>query len=265
MKYDGKALSWSIRDDVLEVALHLPPCNEIGIQSLEDLERLAALIRAGDHARALIIHSEQPGFCAGADLRELHRGMALRRAKNLPIDTEVRQFVERIHAVFDTIDTAPITTIAAVHGVCFGGGFELALTTDLIVADKSARFCFPELRLGLVPGFGGIPRLYRDVGGSVVRDLLFTGRSMGAKRAHAVGIVSQLVPRNEALATARRVAQQACTFDAETVSAAKAFAKSIPAEELRKERELFCRLITQPAVADALQKFVDSEDVRPYL
>src|SRR5438046_7760286 len=76
----------------------------------------------------------------------------------------------------NTIDAAPLTTIASVHGVVFGGGFELALVCDLIIADKMARFCFPELRLGLVPGFGGIPRLKRDLGNAVVRDLLLTGR-----------------------------------------------------------------------------------------
>ena len=83
----------------------------------------------------------------------------------------------------NTIDAAPLTTIAAVHGVTFGGGFELALVCDLIIADKMARFCFPELRLGLIPGFGGIPRLKRDLGNAVVRDLLLTGRSFNATKA----------------------------------------------------------------------------------
>jgi len=266
LSFDGKTLSWSLREQVIEVRLHRAPNNEIGSATLDELERLAALIRAGaDGARAVLIYSEQPGFCAGADLRELHQGMADRRANGLPVDGDVRVFVDRIHEVFDTLDTAPLTTIAAVHGVCFGGGFELALTADMIVADKSARFCFPELRLGLVPGFGGIPRLNRDVGNAVVRDLLFTGRSLNAKRAQALGLVAQVVPRNEALPAARRLAEQVCRFDAQTVSAAKAFAKPLPVDELAEERELFCRLITQPAVAEALQKFVDSEDIRPYL
>ncbi len=83
----------------------------------------------------------------------------------------------------NAIDASPLTTIAAVHGVTFGGGFELALVCDLIIADKMARFCFPELRLGLIPGFGGIPRLKRDLGNAVVRDLLLTGRSFNATKA----------------------------------------------------------------------------------
>jgi enoyl-CoA hydratase/carnithine racemase len=86
------------------------------------------------------------------------------------------------------LDACPLTTIAAVHGVTFGGGFELALACDLIIADKTARFCFPELRLGLIPGFGGIPRLKRDLGNAVVRDLLLTGRSINATKAQNVGL-----------------------------------------------------------------------------
>ena len=112
------------------------------------------------------------------------------RALKLAADERVsgvRAFLERIHRVFNAIDASPLTTIAAVHGVTFGGGFELALACDLIVADKMARFCFPELRLGLIPGFGGIPRLRRDLGNAVVRDLLLTGRSINAAKALAAG------------------------------------------------------------------------------
>src|SRR5260221_14395279 len=104
----------------------------------------------------------------------------------------VREFRERLHSVMNGFDAAPLTTIAAVHGVCFGGGFELALVCDVIIADKMARFAFPELRLGLIPGFGGIPRLKRDLGNGFVRDLLLTGRSVNATRAQAVGLVAQL-------------------------------------------------------------------------
>src|SRR5208282_630706 len=104
-------------------------------------------------------------------------------------------------------------TIAAVHGVCFGGGFELALTCDIIVADKMARFAFPELRLGLIPGFGGIPRLKRDLGNAFIRDLLLTGRSINATRAQAVGLVAQLAAEGEALRIARATAAQIVKFD----------------------------------------------------
>lgn len=177
----------------------------------------------------------------------------------------IRDYLERIHRVMNAIDAAPLTTIAAVHGVVFGGGFELALTCDLIIADKMARFCFPELRLGLIPGFGGVPRLKRDLGNAVVRDLLLTGRSINATKAQAVGLVSQVVADGDALRVARATATQLAKFDRETAAAAKQFIKPIPHDELRREINIFCDLFTRPAVEAGLRKFVESTDALPYL
>lgn len=196
-------------------------------------------------------------------MRELYR-----RTQSLSERERVagaRDFLERIHTVLNAIDAASFVTIAAVHGVCFGGGFELALACDLIIADKMARFAFPELRLGLIPGFGGIPRLQRDLGNALVRDLLLTGRSVNAVRAQAVGLVSQLAAEGEALRLARGTAAQISKFDAVARAAAKKFIKPIPHEELRREIDIFCKLFARPAVLSALKKFVDSDDPMPYL
>ncbi len=263
--FDGQSLSWDLKDGVVELALHREPCNEIGSLSLDELEKFVHdLDDSQDEAHALIIYSElKAGFCAGADLRELYR-----RSKELERNEAaqgVRDYLERIHRVLNTIDASPLTTIAAVHGVTFGGGFELALVCDLIVADKMARFCFPELRLGLIPGFGGIPRLKRDLGNAVVRDLLLTGRSFNATRLQQVGLVSQVVGEGESLRVARATAAQLGKFDRRTAIAAKKFIKPIPYEELQREIDLFCELFSQPAVEAGLRKFVESEDALPYL
>jgi len=177
----------------------------------------------------------------------------------------VRNYLERIHRVMNAIDSSPLITIAAVHGVTFGGGFELALVCDLIIADKMARFCFPELRLGLIPGFGGIPRLKRDLGNAVVRDLLLTGRSFHAAKTQQIGLVSQVVAEGEALRAARATAVQIGKFDRRTAIAVKQFIKPIPHEELRREIDIFCELFSQPAVEAGLRKFVESTDAQPYL
>ncbi len=264
-KFRGRTLSWELADGIVELELHHPPCNEIGSATLEELEKFtSALGAAGNDASALLIHSSlAAGFSAGADLRELyHRVQELPSGQRL---AGLRDFLERIHRVFDAIDDSPLTTIAAVHGVCFGGGFELALTCDLIVADKMARFCFPELRLGLIPGFGGIPRLKRDLGNGVVRDLLLTGRSINATKAQAVGLVSQVVAEGEALPVARSTAAQLKKFDAHTAATAKRFIKPVPRDQLRREIDIFCDLFTRPAVEAGLRKFVESTDALPYL
>ena len=261
----AQTLSWTLRDGVVELALHRAPCNELGSLSLSELEKFAtALESLQEQAHALIVYSEiSSGFCAGADLRELYeRSQAMEKKEAA---RAVRDFLERIHRVLNAIDSAPLTTIAAVHGVTFGGGFELALACDLIIADRMARFCFPELRLGLIPGFGGIPRLKRDLGNAVVRDLLLTGRSFNSTKAQQIGLVSQVVGEGEALKAARVTAAQLGKFDRATAIAAKRFIKPIPYEELKREIDIFCDLFTQPAVQAGLKKFVESTETQPYL
>ena len=260
-----KTLSWVLKDGTIELALDHQPCNEIGTAMLEDLEQfVAALESAEGSAAALIVYSRrEAGFSAGADLRELYAAsLGLTAAERV---SGARAFLERIHRVLNAIDASPLTTIAAVHGVTFGGGFELALACDLIIADKMARFCFPELRLGLIPGFGGIPRLRRDLGNAVVRDLLLTGRSINAAKALAAGLVSQVAGEGEALRVARATAAQAGKFDRTTSAAAKRFLKPIPHEELRREIDLFCELFERPAVMEGLRKFVENAGAHPYL
>lgn len=264
-QFQGQALSWKVEAGVIELALHREPCNELGSLSLGELEAFAsALCDLEREAHALIIYSEmKAGFCAGADLRELYeRSQAMEKSA---AQRGVREFLQRIHHVLNRIDSSPLTTIAAVHGVTFGGGFELALVCDLMIADKMARFCFPELRLGLIPGFGGIPRLKRDLGNATVRDLLLTGRSFNATKAQQIGLVSQVVAEGEALRAARATAAQIGKFDRHTAAAAKKFIKPIPHDELKREIDLFCELFTSPAVEAGLKKFVESTDAQPYL
>lgn len=311
----GTCLTTRCVDGLLEVELHAPPLNEIGLPMLRELERVAALIgRPDPRFHAVLFHSSlEGGFSAGADLRALHAGLtsvdadagmgawmdqaqqlfdspktagralvgalrglssddivsvgatdsgAARRAAKV---WGVRAFLDRIHAVMNTIDMAPVPTLCATHGVVFGGGFELALTCDVIVADKSSRFAFPELRLGLVPGFGGIPRLERDLGNAVVRDLILSGRSLGAQRAHEIGLVGQLVARGKAPDVARRLAKQMGRFDKNTARTAKRFLKPLPTARLEEEKRVFCALMTSPVVVDALTTFVTSTDAMPYL
>jgi enoyl-CoA hydratase/carnithine racemase len=242
------------------LTLDREPLNEIGTLMLGELEKFAAAISGlAPITSACVISSARPGgFSAGADLKELYRNaLPLFRKRRV---AGIRKFLERIHAVADAIDAAPFITVAAVHGLCMGGGLELALLCDLTVADKMARFGFPELRLGLIPGFGGIPRLRRDVGNSFIRDLLFTGRTVKAEAAQQAGLVTTLAGEGYSLQVARSMAQQITKFDPETRAAAKKFIKPIPRKELREEIALFCKLFDRPTVMESLKRFVESDD-----
>jgi enoyl-CoA hydratase/carnithine racemase len=264
-QFQGQTLSWEVKGGVIELALHREPLNEIGAATLNELENfVAALAELSRESHALIIYSTlKGGFSAGADLRELFGW--IEQYGQSEVVNHAREYLNRVHAVMNALDACPLTSIAAVHGVTFGGGFEIALTCDLIVADKLARFCFPELRLGLIPGFGGIPRLKRDLGNAVVRDLLLTGRSFNTTKAQQIGLVSQVVGEGEALRAARATAEQLAKFDRSTSATAKRFIKPIPTDELREEIDIFCELLSRPAVQAGLKKFVENTGAQPYL
>ena len=213
---------------------------------------------------ALLIYSDiSAGFSAGANLRELYQAIA--GSDKASKKEELRGFLDRVHKAFNTIDMFDFPTIGVIHGVCFGGGFELALCCDVLIAEKTARFCFPELRLGVIPGFGGIPRLRRDVGNSVIRDLLFTGRSLNAEKAMQIGLVQQVVKENKGLGIAKRLVGQMQKYEKPVTAQAKRFIKFLPKEELELEKEIFIQMFIENDVEASLQKFVESDSLQPYL
>ena len=151
-EFRGKALRWEWREGVVELTLDREPLNEIGTLMLEELENFVAAFAAlAPITSACIIISARPGgFCAGADLKELYHG-ALPLARKRTRGRRAQFPGANPQQSLNAIDAAPFVTFAAVHGLCMGGGLELALVCDQIVADKMARFGFPELRLGLIP------------------------------------------------------------------------------------------------------------------
>ena len=297
--FSGERLSWSILDNVVEVCLHRAPCNEIGQATVVELKRLSEWLKKNLHrVRVLIWYSAcESGFSAGDDLWEMRQRIAdgdalslkmlsaairrfkgrgharaesvahwlYRRVSPFAIGLEFKKYAGEVHALFNAFDSQPFVTIAATHGVVFGGGLELALTADIIIAEKQTRFALPELRLGMIPSFGAIPRLKREVGNAVIRDLLFTGRSLRARRAHELGLVSQLVGSDQALKVARSIAKQARLYDPLTVKRAKQFTKTFPQRALWRERLLSAVMASSEVVKQALEDFALRKDIMPFL
>jgi enoyl-CoA hydratase len=152
-----------------------------------------------ENARALIITGEgEKAFVAGADIREI---------SELSED-QAQGFAERGQSIFHEISHLKIPVIAAINGFALGGGLELALACDFIIASENAKMGLPEVTLGLIPGFGGTVRLFSAIGLRKARELTFTGDMLTAAEALNWGLVNQVVPQNQLLETCRGIVQK---------------------------------------------------------
>jgi enoyl-CoA hydratase len=146
--------------------------------------------------RAIVVGGNERAFAAGADINELASGTPISLYENRRIDA------------WDSIRAVRTPLVAAVSGFCLGGGCELAMLCDLIVASESARFGQPEINLGVLPGAGGTQRLTRAVGKAVAMDMILTGRMLTAREALDFGLVARVVAREAWLTEATRVAAE---------------------------------------------------------
>jgi enoyl-CoA hydratase len=154
---------------------------------------------ASDEVRVIVITGAgDKAFVAGADIGGMKDMSAL----------EVRKFGRIGTRMTEAIDAAPVPVIAAINGFALGGGAEIALACDVRIAAENARFGFPEVTIGIMPGAGGTQRLPRVVGSGMARELIFTGRIIEAREAKEIGLVNRVVGEGEALEAAKEMAKQ---------------------------------------------------------
>ena len=186
---DGIAVLTIDRQEKLN-ALDPQVMEEIG-QALLELE--------GEGPRAIIVTGAgERAFVAGADISAMSSMSPL----------EAKRFSEIGHAAMALLDRSPVPTIAAVNGYALGGGCEVAIACDVRIAAENATFGFPEVSLGILPGMGGTQRLPHLGGPGFAKELIFTGRRIGAEEAREIGLVNRVVPRGEALGAARELAAE---------------------------------------------------------
>jgi enoyl-CoA hydratase/carnithine racemase len=204
---EGRYGEWiAVRKDsashVAELVLDRPRAmNAISSEVADALGEACAALAADTGVRAAVLSSShERAFCVGADLKE----------RNSLSDAELGRQRPRARAGYAGVLELPMPTIAAVHGYAFGGGFELALSCDLIVADSTAVVGLPEVSVGVIPGGGGTQLLPRRVGAARAAELIFTARRVEAAEARELGLIDQLTAeggdREEALALAARIA-----------------------------------------------------------
>jgi enoyl-CoA hydratase len=239
-----------VRGKVGLITLNRPKAlNALNSQVLSELTAALGVFDADHAVGAIVITGSDKAFAAGADIKEMQN------------KTYVEAFLEDFFAGWDNVGRVRKPLIAAVAGYALGGGCELAMMCDFIIAADNAKFGQPEITLGVMPGMGGSQRLTRAVGKAKAMDLCLTGRMMDAAEAERSGLVSRVVPAagllDEALAAAAKIAD----FSLPSVMMAKeavnrAFETTL-AEGLRFEKRLFHSMFALDDQSEGMTAFVE--------
>jgi enoyl-CoA hydratase len=232
--------------------------NAIDVATMRELHAVFEACAATTALRAVIVTGAgDRAFVAGADIVALAAMSA----------DEARDFSELGHRVGDRIESLAVPVIAAVNGFALGGGCELALACDFIYASSAARFGQPEVKLGVIPGFGGTMRLARRVGIARARELLYTGEIIDAAEALRLGLANRVVEpaalMSEARRTAAVIASRAPLAVASAKRALREGADRPLAEAARVETGLFAALFSTHDLREGLRAFLDKDKLPP--
>lgn len=188
--------------EVVVLTLNRPQVmNAFNFELLRVLDQAINGLRFDRSCRVVIITGAgEKAFCAGADLKE----------RITLSEVEVKEFIFTIRNLFTKIEELPKPVIAAVNGVALGGGTELALACDLRLAAETATLGLTETKLAIIPGAGGTQRLPRIIGRARAKELIFTGRRVGAKEAYELGLLNKVCPGGELLAQCLDMARMIC-------------------------------------------------------
>jgi enoyl-CoA hydratase len=226
--------------------------NALNGQVMDELCSALETLDRDDAIRVLVVTGNDRAFAAGADIGEM--------ADASPIDM-LR--TNRI-AQWDRVRRIGKPVIAAVAGWCLGGGCELAMALDLIIAAESARFGQPEINIGVIPGAGGTQRLTRAVGKSVAMEMILTGEPIDAREAHRLGLVARVVPNELLVEDALTLAAQIATKSPLALRMAKeavnaAYEMSLT-DALAHERRLFYLLFASDDQKEGMAAFLEKRE-----
>ena len=234
------------------IRLERPPMNALNVQVQEEIRAAAHEATTRSDVRAVVIYGGPKVFAAGADIKEM--------AEMTYVEMADRSLA--LTSAFASVARIPKPVVAAVTGYALGGGCELALCADRRVAADSAKLGQPEILLGVIPGAGGTQRLARLIGPSRAKDIVFTGRFVGAEEALRIGLVDEVVPADEVYDAARRWAEQFANGPAYALRAAKeAIDQGLSVDldsGLAIEAQKFASLFATEDRTIGMQSFIDN-------
>src|SRR3984957_15275724 len=241
-----------VEQAIATIRLDRPPMNALNTQVQAEIAAAAGAVGEDEAIRAVVIYGGEKVFAAGADIKEMAEASYARMAATS----------RRLQESFTAVAKIGKPVVAAITGYALGGGLELALCADFRVAGQSAKMGQPEILLGVIPGAGGTQRLPRLIGPAKAKDIVFTGRFVGAEEALAIGLVDKVVPDGEVYAAAVKLAERFATGPAVALRAAKqAIDEGLEADldtGLEIERLQFAGLFATEDARTGMRSFVEN-------
>lgn len=192
-----------LKDGIALITFNNPPMNALNGEMMNDIRNCFNHLKQRQDVRAIVVTGEGKAFIAGADIKEF---------TSWTVDI-AEDLTEKGQRIFTQIEKSPFPVIAAINGFAFGGGLELALACDIRIASEKAKMGFPEVTLGIIPGYGGTQRLARAIHPGKAKKMIYTAETIDALEAERIGLVDSVYPAEtlleEALKIAKKIAQNA--------------------------------------------------------
>ncbi len=239
------------RDNVGIITLNRPEAlNALNTRLMDELTAALRTLDADDEIGCIVLTGSKKAFAAGADIKEM--------ADKTFLDVYAEDYITRN---WEELTRVRKPTIAAVAGYALGGGCEVAMMCDMVIAADNARFGQPEITIGVIPAAGGTQRLTRAVGKALAMDMVLTGRQITADEALAAGLVSRVVPLDDLMDEALKIAEKIASLSRPAVMMAKeavnrAFETTL-AEGLRFERRMFHSLFAFEDQKEGMHAFIE--------
>ncbi len=253
------AVEWSQEGPVVVLTLNNPPLNVLNLKMFAELGAHVERANGIHDVRTVVIRGAgQDHFTAGGDIKEMFSKFVAKVATEART-TESRKWLEEVHSTMNRIHASPKIFICALKGISFGGGIELAAACDIRVASKDAQFSMPEVKIGLIPGYGGTQRLSRLLGSGRALALILSGQTIAAQEAYNSGLIDFLVPEGQSDTQAMRLAQAMADNSPAAMTAAKRVVHEGAEMDLALGLELeirnFSELSAGPDLAEGIRAF----------
>jgi len=230
-------------NEIALLTFNNPKVNIFSTPLLNDFITALEVIRTAK-VKVLVITGEGSAFMAGADIREMS-GFTPGQATD---------FSRLFHKALNRVEEFPRPVIAGVNGFALGGGCELILACDIVVASESAIFGQPEVNLGIIPGAGGTQRLAVRIGKMRAKELIFTGRRVSAQEALSIGLINKVVPKDELMREVMSLAETIASKSSQCLEASKAL---ISSGSLEKEIEAFSSMFSYEDQKRLMNEFLE--------